>query len=60
MIVIERTWKEPDPRGGGRIRKVERKAFDDNDIEGVSKFINEQSVVEGYEWTDVEYKYVKL
>ena len=60
MIVIERTWKEPNPRGGGKLNKVERKCFADNDLDCVNKFINETTMVSGYEWTDVEYKYTKL
>ena len=60
MIVIERTWREPNPRGGGRINKAARKCFADDDLEGVNKFINETTKVSGYEWTDVEYKYIKL
>ena len=60
MIVIERTWKESNPRGGGKLNKVERKCFDDDDLNGINEFINETSEVSGYEWTDVEYKYIKL
>ena len=60
MIVIERTWKEPDPRGGGRLSKVTRKVFTDDDLDGVNEFINETTEISGYEWTDVEYKYIKL
>ena len=56
MIVIERTWEEPKPDGGGWLNKVERKAFDDIDKEGVNKFIN----VKSYVWINVEYKYIKL
>lgn len=60
MIVIERTWREPNPRGGGKLNKVERRCFADDDLDGVNMFINETSVVSGYEWTDVEYKFTKL
>lgn len=60
MIVIERTWKEPDPRGGGKLNKVSRKCFVDDDLNGINEFVNETSEVSGYEWTDVEYKYIKL
>lgn len=60
MIIIERTWKEPDPRGGGKLNKVSRKCFDDDDLNGINEFINETSEVSGYEWTNVEYKYTKL
>lgn len=60
MIIIERTWKEPNPRGGDKLNKVERKCFDDDDLNGINEFINETSDVSGYEWTDVEYKYIKL
>lgn len=61
MIIIERFWKEPNPRGGCNLLcKVERECFADNDIDGINKFINETSQVSGYEWTDVEYKYTKL
>ena len=60
MIVIERTWREPNPRGGTKLYNVARKCFSDDDIEGVEKFINEKAKVSGYEWTDVEYKYIKL
>ena len=60
MIIIERTWNEPNPRGGRYLNKVARKCFADNDLDGVNKFINETSTVSGYEWSDVEYKYIKL
>ena len=61
MIIIERFWKEPNPRGGcNLLSKVERKSFADNDLDGVNEFINETSEVSGYEWRDVEYKYTKL
>jgi len=60
MIIIERTWKEPNPCGGGKLSKVERKVFDNNDKEGINNFINAKSYVDGYEWTNVEYKYTKL
>ena len=49
MIVRERTWKEPNPRGGGKLNKVERKCFDDDDLNGINEFINETSEVSGYE-----------
>lgn len=61
MIIIERTWQEPNPRGGCRkLDKCERKAFTDKDIEGINEFINEKSEISGYEWTNVEYKYTKI
>ena len=60
MIIIERTWNEPNPAGGGWLNKVERKCFTDDDSNGINEFINETSDVSGYEWTDVEYKYIKL
>ena len=60
MIIVERTWEEPNPRGGGKLHKSERKCFADDDINGVEEFINEQSDIPGYEWTNVEYKYTKL
>ena len=60
MIVIERTWEEPNPCGGGRLSKAERKAFDDNDKESINEFINAEPYVSGYEWTNVKYKYTKL
>ena len=61
MIVIERTWKEPNPSGGGKLNKVARKCFADDDLDGINQFINETTeVVPGYEWTNVEYKYTKL
>ncbi len=61
MIIIERFWKEPNPHGGCRLlSKVERKAFADDNLIDVNKFINETSEISGYEWTDVEYKYTKL
>ena len=60
MIVIERTWKEPNPSGGGKINKVARKCFADDDLDGVNKFINETTKVYGYDWTNVEYNYIKL
>ena len=60
MIVIERTYEEPNPRGGGRLCKTDRKCFTDEDIEGVNEFINKQSPIPGYEWTNVSYKYIKL
>lgn len=62
MIIIERYWKKPNPRGGCKLlNKVERKAFDDDDLIGVNKFINNSSeMISGYEWRNIEYKYVKL
>lgn len=60
MIVIERTWKEPDSRGGGKLNKVARKCFADDDLDGVNSFINETTKVSGYDWTNVEYNYIKL
>lgn len=60
MIIIERFWKEQNPRGGCHLLdKVERKAFADNDLIDVNKFINKESET-GYEWKNVEYKYTKL
>ena len=58
MIVIERSYEEENPRGGGNLFKVKRKCFADNDIEGVEKFINETPTV--LAWTNVEYNYIKL
>ena len=60
MIIVERTWREPNPRGGGKLNKVAKKCFADDDLDGVNEFINETTEVDGYEWTDVEYKYKKL
>ena len=60
MIVIEREYDEPNSRGGGRIHCVKRQCFHDDDIDGVNKFINAQSPVSGYEWTNVSYNYIKL
>lgn len=59
MIVIERYWQESNHLGGN-INKAERKCFNDNDIEGVEKFINEKSPIPGHEWTNVKYNYIKL
>lgn len=58
MIVIERRYDEPNPRGGRKLHKVSRKCFSDEDREGVEKFINENSTI--YEWSNVEYRYIKL
>lgn len=60
MIIIEKTWKEPNPRGGGLLNKVERKCFADDDLDSVNRFINETTEVSGYEWVNVEYQYIKL
>ena len=60
MIIIERYWQEPNPRGGGKLNKEERKCFADDDLEGVNSFLNKKSEISGYEWTNVEYKYLKL
>ena len=59
MIVIERKYDEPNPRGGKKIHKVSRKCFSNDDVEGVEEFINTKSSSE-YEWGNVEYKYIKL
>ena len=59
MIVIERTYDEPNPRGGRKIHKVSRRCFNNDDVEGVEEFINTKSS-SGYEWSNVEYKYIKL
>ena len=58
MIVIERRYDEPHPRGGRKLHKVSRKCFSDEDRESVEKFINENSTI--YEWSNVEYRYIKL
>ena len=60
MIVIERKYDEPNPRGGRKLHKVSRKCFKDEDIKGIEKFINESSSLPGYEWSNIEYKYIKL
>lgn len=60
MIIIERTWREPDPRGGSKLHKEERKCFFGDDKDGIDEFINAKAYVPGYEWTDVEYKYIKV
>jgi hypothetical protein len=58
MIVIERKYDEPNPRGRRKLHKISRKCFKDEDIKGIEKFINENSTI--YEWSNVEYKYIKL
>lgn len=60
MIVIERSYDEPNPRGGSKKQKTIRRAFSDDDIDGVNKFINEDYSIPGYEWTNVSYNYIKL
>ena len=60
MIVIERTWNEPNPAGGGWLNKVARECFADDDLDGINEFINETTKVSGYKWTDVKYKYTKV
>jgi hypothetical protein len=60
IIVIERKYDEPNPRGGRKLHKVSRKCFSDEDREDVEKFINEKSPVSGYEWSNIEYRYIKL
>lgn len=59
MIVIERKYDEPNPRGGRKIHKVSRRCFNNDDVEGVEDFINAKSS-SGYEWSNIEYKYIKL
>ncbi len=61
MIIIERYWQEDNPSGGCKLLSyVKRKAFSDNDVEGVEKFINENAPIIGYKWKNIEYKYIKL
>ena len=44
MIIIERRWQEWDngdtTRNAGYIKRVERKAFSDDDTKGVQEFVN--------------------
>lgn len=44
MIIIERIWQEWDDggtiRNSGYTKRVERKAFADDDIKGVQKFLD--------------------
>ena len=60
MILIERTYEQDNPRGGGRITYITRKAFADDDIIGIQKFLDERSTVFGYEWHELHFEYIKL
>lgn len=62
MIIIERNWDIDNPRGGYKmIHYVKRRVFNDDDTEGVQKFLDEEWLDhEGRTWYNVEYKYTKL
>lgn len=61
MIIIERHYDTKTGRGGPSLNHhVEKKVFNDDDIEGVEKFINEDGEGEPYEWIGLTYIYKKL
>lgn len=61
MIIIERHWDEKKPTGGcGYIHKVKRECFSEDDKVLIDIFINAKSYTPGYDWYNVEYKYIKL
>lgn len=57
MIIIERSYDASQPEVG---RVITRKAFLDNDVEGVQVFLNERSTEQGYPWRNIEFRYIKL
>ena len=59
MIIIERHYNIDNPNGEGRMHCVNRKAFLDDDVEGVQKFLDMRSPVPGYEWYDIRFEYIK-
>lgn len=61
MIIIERHWDEKKPTGGcGYIHKVKRECFSEDDKVLIDAFINAKPDIPGYDWYNVEYKYIKL
>ena len=62
MIIIEKYWEEPDPQGGcNLLNKVERKAFDNDNLKEINEFINNsQEMTSDYELYNIKYKYIKL
>lgn len=57
MIIIERSYDASQPEVGP---VTTRKAFLDNDVEGVQGFLNERSTEQGYPWRNIEFRYIKL
>lgn len=60
MIIITRTYETNNPSGGRRIEYVTRKAFHDDDIDGVQKFLDERSTTKGYDWYNLHFSYHKV
>lgn len=59
MIIIERTYTVDRPEGGHETR-ITRRAFSDNDTEGVQAFLDERSTESGYPWHKISFNYTKL
>ena len=59
MIIIERSYDKSRPEGG-YISIIKRKAFLDDDVEGVQGFLDERSTEQGYPWRNLEFRYIKL
>ena len=60
MIIITRTHKVDKSQGGTAATYVTRKAFADDDIAGVQRFLDERGKVSGYEWYNIQFEYTKL
>ena len=57
MIIIERHYDVNDGRGGKMRHVVIRRAFNDDAIDEVNKFLSERSSVPGEEWHNLDFKY---
>ena len=60
MIIVTRKYEVDNPSGGRSFKKVTRKVFADDDVDGVQAFLDERSTVMGYEWYNLDFEYTKL
>lgn len=60
MIIVERHYDTKNPSGGRMVHNICRKVFGDNDVEGIQKFLDEKHIVSGYEWYNLDFKYIKI
>ena len=60
MIIVVRKYEVDNPSGGRRRVDVTRRVFDDHDIDGVQKFLDERGTISGYEWYNLSFEFIKL
>ena len=60
MILVVRKYEVDNPSGGRMRTNVTRKVFADHDIDGVQKFLDERSTINGYEWYNLSFDFIKL